>query len=299
MFQQHATYLPATESKSPWQIDAIGAGYSETKPGESYPPPNHREDHLFEWERGRILQEYQILFVAHGGGTLETEDLGAISLRAPFIFLIFPGVWHRYQPDSETGWEEHWIAFTGDYVETLQGQGLISRNNPVYEISHADMLLAQFQIVHDEIRSESLGFRRITASAIIQILALSTSLSSREKEEQQAIRSSIRRACFLLRKRTSEAINAEEIASELNLGYTYFRRMFKKYTGLSPKLYHTQLRLERAKRSLRESEKTVSEIASQLNFDSPFHFSNWFKKHVGTAPKIWRLDVARSSNSDR
>ncbi|MBC2605104.1 helix-turn-helix domain-containing protein [Pelagicoccus albus] len=288
----HATYLPASETKSPWQVDTLGAGYSKTEPGESYPPSNHPEDHLFEWERGRVLDEYQILFVSRGSGILETEETGPVSLEAPFVFLLFPGVWHRYRPDPVRGWEEHWIAFDGSYIRSLHEQGIVNRQQPIFEVGHADMILTQFQIVHDEAKAESLGFRRIVASAIIQILALSTSLPSRQKEEQQAVRASIRKACFLIRERTNEAISAEELAAELNVGYTYFRRMFKRYTGLSPKLYHTQLRLERAKRLLRESDQTVGEIASHLNFDSPFHFSNWFKKRTGAAPKNWRESVS-------
>lgn len=102
------------------------------------------------------------------------------------------------------------------------------------------------------------------------------------------MRSVIRKACFLMRERIDTTLSPETLASELNVGYTYFRRLFKKYTGLSPKRYHDQLRFLKAKSLLRDTTLSVSEIADNLAFDSPFHFSNWFKKQAGLAPSRWR-----------
>ena len=129
----------------------------------------------------------------------------------------------------------------------------------------------------------------------MQILALATSLPLRTEEENQPMRATVRQACFLLRERTDSVVSIESIAEELKVGYTYFRRMFKRYTGFSPKQYHTQLRFERVKRLLRESDLSIGEIASLLSFDSPFHLSQWFKKLADTPPTIWRkqkLDTA-------
>lgn len=290
----HATYLPQANSASPWQITPLGAGYANVAPRQAYPPPEHPADHLFEWERGRTLAEYQILFISKGSGTLETETTAPTLLEAPFLILLFPGVWHRYRPDPETGWEEHWTAFDGPYARSLQAHGVIDPQTPTFQVGHAESLLTQFQILYHEIQSESLGFRSVLASCVIQILAFATCLPHRQIEESQAIRSVIRKASYLIREKTDEAISPEIIAAQLNIGYTYFRRMFKRYTGLSPKRYHTQLRLERAKRLLRETDLSVSEIAARLNFDTPFHLSSWFKKLTGLSPRTWRLRTISS-----
>ena len=102
------------------------------------------------------------------------------------------------------------------------------------------------------------------------------------------MRSVIRQACFLMRERTDTIISVENLAAELNVGYVYFRHLFKKYTGFSPKQYHTQLRFERVKRLLRESELSIGEIAELLGFDSTFHLSQWFKKLAQSPPSVWR-----------
>jgi len=48
-----------------------------------------------------------------------------------------------------------------------------------------------------------------------------------------------------------------------------------------------------AKRSLQFSASPVKEIAFQLNFTTPYHFSHFFKKHTNTSPFQYRSDFAR------
>ncbi|WP_449436448.1 AraC family ligand binding domain-containing protein [Pedobacter steynii] len=35
------------------------------------------------------------------------------------MFLLFPGVWHRYKPHPKYGWEEYWVGFNGTYPDEL------------------------------------------------------------------------------------------------------------------------------------------------------------------------------------
>ena len=85
----------------------------------------------------------------------------------------------------------------------------------------------------------------------------------------------------------------QELARELNVGYSHFRQAFKERTGLSPKQYQTRTRIRKAQDFLANTSKSVKEIAEILGFDSPFHLSNQFKAHLGTAPQKWRLKLQR------
>ncbi|MEM9160528.1 MAG: AraC family transcriptional regulator [Verrucomicrobiota bacterium] len=288
MSKNFSIYLPQPASPSPWGIEIVGTGFAEVEPHSRYPQPKHPEDHLFDWEQGRILNEYQVLLISEGKGLIETARTLPETIQGPSLFIIFPGIWHRYRPDFATGWREYWVAFNGDYPEKLQAQDTISPDMPIHHVGHNDAILSQFQLLQSEIREEALGFRRISASAIIQILALSTTLAHRREEELNPMRSVIRQASFLMRERVNLNISPEDIATELKIGYTYFRRLFKKYTGLSPKRYHSQLRLQKAQSMLLNTQLSVSSIADNLSFDSPFHFSNWFKNQTGQSPSHWK-----------
>ena len=74
------------------------------------------------------------------------------------------------------------------------------------------------------------------------------------------------------------------VAREFGMAYSYFRREFKRHTGLAPYQYLQQLRLEKARRLITNSTATLQEIAEQLGFASGYHLSAAFKKLHGVAP---------------
>ncbi len=80
----------------------------------------------------------------------------------------------------------------------------------------------------------------------------------------------------------------KELAKQYNVGYSYFRQMFKKYTGVSPGQYHLQLRLIRAKELLISTNKSIKEISYEQGFQSIYYFSNLFKKKEGMNPSEFR-----------
>jgi AraC family transcriptional activator of pobA len=81
-------------------------------------------------------------------------------------------------------------------------------------------------------------------------------------------------------------------AGELNLSPNYFGDLIKKETGKSP-LEYIQLKLiDAAKEKIFDANKPVSEIAYELGFKYPQHFTRTFKQHVGVTP----LEYRRSMN---
>jgi AraC-like DNA-binding protein len=78
-------------------------------------------------------------------------------------------------------------------------------------------------------------------------------------------------------------------AENLHLSTNYFGDLIKKETGKSPQ-EHIQLKLiEIAKERLFDTSKTVSEIAHELGFKYPQHFSRLFKNETGYTPNEYRL----------
>ena len=80
----------------------------------------------------------------------------------------------------------------------------------------------------------------------------------------------------------------ERLARELDVSYSHFRQTFKRETGVSPKQYHLQVRLQKAQDFLTNTDKPLKEIAELLGFHSEFHLSSQFKNGVGLAPSRWR-----------
>lgn len=77
-------------------------------------------------------------------------------------------------------------------------------------------------------------------------------------------------------------------AGELNLSPNYFGDLIKKETGKSAQEYIQSKIMDVAKEKLFDPEKSVSEIAFELGFKYPQHFSRLFKQRVGCSPNEFR-----------
>lgn len=78
-------------------------------------------------------------------------------------------------------------------------------------------------------------------------------------------------------------------ASELNLSPNYFGDLVKKETGQSAQEYIQSKVIEVAKEKIFDPDKTVNEIAYELGFKYPQHFSRLFKQRVGQSPNEYRM----------
>ena len=79
-------------------------------------------------------------------------------------------------------------------------------------------------------------------------------------------------------------------ADELHLSANYFSNLIKKETGKSAKEYILNKTIEIAKNKVFESDKTINEIAYELGFKYPQHFTRLFKNKVGVTPHEYRMN---------
>ncbi|MCS7018499.1 MAG: helix-turn-helix transcriptional regulator [Cytophagales bacterium] len=80
-----------------------------------------------------------------------------------------------------------------------------------------------------------------------------------------------------------------QCADELCFSYKYFGDLIKKQTGKTAQEYIQLWVLQLAKEQLLVTEKSVSEIAYELGFEYPQHFTRLFKQKIGLTPSEFRL----------
>ena len=77
-------------------------------------------------------------------------------------------------------------------------------------------------------------------------------------------------------------------ASELSLSANYFGDLIKKETGKTAQEYIQSKMIDVAKEKIFDQSKSVSEIAYELGFKYPQHFTRLFKQKVGYTPNEYR-----------
>ena len=80
-------------------------------------------------------------------------------------------------------------------------------------------------------------------------------------------------------------LNVSDLADSCGMSEVYFRKIFIKRFGVSPKEYIIQKRMEYAQRLLLSGEFKMAEIAELCGYTEPCHFSREFKKRFGVSPK--------------
>jgi AraC family transcriptional regulator len=82
--------------------------------------------------------------------------------------------------------------------------------------------------------------------------------------------------------------NLDVLAAQAGLSKFYFNRLFKAALGVSPSQFHITLRMDEAKRLLRETKESVVSIALDVGYTNPSHFAQLFRRETGLAPSDYR-----------
>jgi AraC-like DNA-binding protein len=285
--KEYFRYLPVSAREKQWGLYVTGGGFNSIAPGEPYPRPGHPRMYAFHWSCGRRLPEYQVLYITRGRGEFESERSGRQSVAAGCAVLLFAGVWHRYRPLMDFGWDEYWVSFDGDYVQRLIDNGFLKPEEPVLKTGLDDAVLRAYLSLMERMRVEPAGFPQLIAADTMEILA--TVLGAVRNQQLGSRRNAlIRQAKSLLEADAAGTLTIDRLAARLAVSVTHFYRLFKEHTGMSPYQYRLQLSVHRAKAMLHGTNLSVKEIAKKLHYESEFHFSKIFKKKTAFSPRQWR-----------
>lgn len=81
-----------------------------------------------------------------------------------------------------------------------------------------------------------------------------------------------------------EPMRTQDVAARVGLSPRQLERLFDRYLGTSPKKYRMEIRLNRARELLRQTDMSVIEVALACGFASPSHFSKCFRARFGATP---------------
>lgn len=79
-----------------------------------------------------------------------------------------------------------------------------------------------------------------------------------------------------------------EQAARTGLSAGAFTRRFRQTTGLAPAQYAAAKRFEKSQRLLLGNRRPIAEVAREVGYENPFHFTRFFAKHAGMSPRVWR-----------
>jgi AraC-like DNA-binding protein len=292
MLPNYFKYLNITPVEERWGMYITSVGYSKIEPNDSYPNQEHPQSHQLTWNRGRILNDFYLVFISKGKGVYGSALTEPTDIVAGNCFFLYPEVRHRYKPDPKSGWEEYWVGFNGFYAKQLMQSGFFNSDAPIIDVGlNKDMLVLLRELI-ETVQASLSGYPQQIAGITLRVLGLVNDITHYHGYSNDPVGKLIAKAKFIIQESFENTLDMEKLARDLPMGYSSFRKAFKLITGESPNQYHLNLRLNRAKDLLATTLLNINEIADHTGFESVFYFSKLFKKKNGVSPKAFRNSEA-------
>lgn len=286
-------YLVASERDNIWGITVNTVGRQIIEPRyETYPPrTGHPDEFFFDTNNGRVLDTYQVLYITEGRGVILLGGNCQYEVKSGDMFIVRPRIWHTYFPKRETGWTEYWIGFEGPDIDKRFRNEFFDSRQILYRVGLREDIVNLYENALAVAREEKPFYQQYLAGVVSLLLCIMLYSDRNNSYSINDMPNRINKAKILIRERLLSNVSLESIAKEVNMSYSWFRKVFKRYTGFTPANYMQEIKLQKAKNLLLSTNMPIKEIAYLLNFESLPYFSYTFKKKTSHAPTEYRLLV--------
>lgn len=156
----------------------------------------------------------------------------------------------------------------------------------------------QIELVVRRLMAESMGqqlhwARVTTLLSELFVLYLERELAVEDSLYDRTTRQQLEELWSIVSARLDKQWSVQELAQRVNMSCSSFYRACRRSTGDSPKQMLIKLRMQRAEELLRNYDYPLKIVADMLGYQSPFAFSNSFKRHKGMSPRDYRALAER------
>ena len=197
-----------------------------------------------------------------------------------------------YKADPGSVWSIYWVSIAAENLDGYLASIGITENEPVIEVESPGAIENTFETLLATIPDESL---RAKFDCVILVYNLLSGFSPTARETTR--RDYVDEAIFYMTNNYDRSITASETAARLNLDRSYFSRLFRGRTGMSPTDWLLDYRLSKAKALMRATDLKIGEIARLVGFDDPLYFTRRFRARCGVSPAEWKKENANTKQT--
>jgi len=248
---------------------------------------------------------YEIGYIRRGRGIVAIED-EVFDAQAGDLFIIRPYEIHGIQPDRDDPFGMAWFSIhphgMAGWVSTYVRRAMEGANKPIIHLERTYEFWNMLEEVLKEIAFHSFKYQVALRAELLHLfivfirrvkvvrgeerpLNLSEILP---KQSKKRWREAVEAAMEFIRENYQQRIDLETVAGRTLLSPNYFCEVFKAETGVTFTEYVTKVRMAEAKRLLRDTNLSVSEISRKVGYESIHYFSRLFKEREGLSPSEFR-----------
>ena len=238
-------------------------------------------------------------FVQKGKGTvINYTNNEEYQIHGGEAFVFHPENAYYYAADQDDPWSYVWFSIAGEQMERLMAFlqekhiGAVHLQEPNVVLGRIRQLFSyqQWSPLCDELFYS--GIVSMLLYDFFTGMPLDTHLPEGTTDSG---RTDTNRYIFLatgyIAEHYAQSLTVEEIAKFVGIERSYFSRLFKKHTGMTPGEYLMRYRINKATFLLANSDKRVADISLEVGFNYEHYFTKVFKQCIGITPSEYRKRI--------
>lgn len=222
----------------------------------------------------RYFEFYDLSHMYDGAGWYCSDDKKMEKIEKGSGILITPGFKHQYGGLNKPYIEDS-VSFCGPLSDHLFNTGII--RNGILKIGEGRRLLPIIELALDNSDDSQI-------KANIELQKLLIELYFENKKAKLPEYPAFSQLLNEIKKTPGKPWDIDMLTDFCNISFSQLNRIFKKRTGMTSKEYIDNIRMQLATEMLAVGTRTIKEIAVELGYSDPYHFSRRFKEIKGYAP---------------
>ncbi len=230
-----------------------------------------------KWGPGR-RNFYIIQYVLHGRGYYNGHPV-----KKGQGFVMRPKELVEYHPDEENPWQYFFMIFNGDPSEEICHRYFCPDRDGIFTFDFRAALSEYVNTLFTKQNERGVMSAEEGLSAFYHVLSF-----HRPKGGVADGNRYVEEAKNYMHLNFHRSLAITEVAAAQNITDRYLYNLFIKHTGISPKQYLNEVRLQNAVRLLQTGDSTVTDVAISVGFPDVLTFSRFFAKRTGMSPTAYR-----------
>ncbi len=228
------------------------------------------------------FQYHAIEFVTRGRGSLVLNGIQR-ELTPGTVFSYGPGIPHEIRNDKDEPLEKYFVTVSGKRANVLL-ENETALLGQVFHTSAPHALIQTFEEITQYGLDDSPWNDRL-CSRLVEVLAYKIAQTAiLHGDKDSTAFATFRRCRNFIETQYKEFKTLESIAEACGINPSYLCRLFGKFDHQSPYQYLLRLQMNHAAERLLETNFQVQEVAWELEYEDPLHFSRTFKRVIGVSP---------------
>lgn len=228
---------------------------------------------------------FSIEFVSSGRGTL-TLNGKTYSLRPGAIYCYGPRTKHVIETDPKHPMVKHFVDFTGSALVELMKSTAFGAGHPLF-VSRPFRIRNIFENLITTGHTESRNRDNLCILLLRQLILYADDCAIDQDAAFSPAWQTYLRCRQHIERHYLELANVGEAAAACFVDQSYLSRLFKRFADETPLQLLTRLKMSKAADLLSNRERLIKQVAEEVGFPDPYHFSRVFKRVYGIPPETF------------